>query len=285
MTLPKKVGLALGGGGAKGLAHIGVIRELERAGVEISCIAGTSMGALVGGFYAATKNIGALENIFLRVRDEDILSTSSMLRGKGKGLFRDARITDVIEDYLKGVKIEDCKIPFKAIATDVKTGAEMVIEKGNLIEAIKASTALPLVFAPVEIDGKLLMDGGFVNPVPADVVRGMPSDYVLAIDVCSKWVDFSEESFGLAKVYSMIPKALSIIEYQIARRILPEADFVLYPPVSGFGWFEFASTREIIAAGESEMRNHLREIVKVTGSSPRSRTPAQKFFDFILYKN
>ncbi len=285
VALPKKVGLALGGGGAKGLAHIGVIKALEKAGVEISSIAGTSMGALVGGWYAATKDIGALENIFLRVRDKDLVSIGSMMSGKGKGLFRDSVITDVLEDYLRGMKIEDCKIPFAAIATDVKNGDEAVLKKGNLENAIRASTALPIVFAPVELGGRLLMDGGFVNPVPADVARQLGAEYVLAVDVSSEWVDLSEESFGISRAYSMIPKALSIIEYQLARRILPSADLVLNPPVLGFGWFEFPSVWEIIAAGEAEARNHMGEITKTTGATPPIRTPAQKFFDFIFYRD
>lgn len=281
----KKVGLALGGGGAKGLAHIGVIKTLEKEGIGISSIAGTSMGALVGGWYAATGDIGALENIFLRVREKDLISVGGMISGKGKGLFKDSVITDMLEDYLRGVKIEDCRIPFAAIATDVKNGDEAVMKKGNLEDAIRASTALPIVFAPVEFEGKLLMDGGFVNPVPADVVRSLGAEYVLAVDVSSEWVNLSEESFGLTRVYSMIPKALSIIEYQLARRILPSADIVLNPPVSGFSWFEFASVRDIIKAGEAEARNHLREITKMTGTVPPAKTPAQKFFDFIFQRD
>lgn len=283
--IPKKVGLALGGGGAKGLAHIGVIKALERAGVEISFISGTSMGALVGGWYAATKDIGALENIFLRVKNKDLLPVHKIVRGKDSGLFRNSAITDVLEEYLRGIKISECKIPFSAIATEVKTGDEIIIRSGNLIEAIRASTALPIVFAPVEFEGKLLMDGGFVNPVPADAVRALGAEYVVAVDVSSRWVDFSEESFGITRVYSMIPKALSVIEYQLARRILPSADAVLNPPVSGFGWLELSSAKDIIAAGEAEAKNHMREITKTTGATPPPRTPAEKFFDFIFYRD
>lgn len=282
---PKKVGLALGGGGAKGLAHIGVIRVLEEAGIEISFIAGTSMGALVGGWYTATKNIGELENLFLRVRHKDIFSMAHMIRKKESGLFRNDSVTRVLEDAIKGIKINECKIPFAAITTDVKTGEQVVLKTGSLQKAIEASTALPIVFKPCEIDGKTLMDGGFVNPVPADIVREMGAECVIAVDVSSKWVDFSEVEFGPTHIYSVIPKAMSIIEYQIAKKVLPKADIVLHPPVISYHWHNFESANDIIRAGEEETRNYLNSIIAASGVPQPKKTPAKKFFDFIFYQD
>lgn len=281
---PKKVGLALGGGGAKGLAHIGVIRVLEEAGIEISFIAGTSMGALVGGWYAATKNIGELENLFLRVRHKDIFSMTHMIRKKETGIFRNDSVTRVLEDALKGIKINECKIPFAALATDVKNGEQVILDSGNLEKAIQASTALPIVFKPIEIDGKTLMDGGFVNPVPADVVREMGAECVIAVDVSSKWTDFSEMEFGPTHIYSVIPKALSVIEYQIAKKVLLKADIVLCPPVISYHWHNFESAKDIMDIGETEARNSLKNILTVSGTPEPKKTPAKKFFDFIFYQ-
>ena len=282
--IPKKVGLALGGGAAKGLAHIGVIRTLERAGIEISYIAGTSMGALVGGIYAATKDIGFLENFFLGIREKDVYPAHRMIRKKDGELFKND-LLELLENKIDGMNIEDCKIPFAAVATGVESGSEIVLKKGNLRDAIQASTALPLIFPPTKVNGTLLMDGGFVNPVPADVVRELGAEYVIAVDVSSRWYNLEEESFNPVKLYSVMPRALAIIEYQLARRVLPQANIVLNPPVIGYRWFQFADAKDIIRAGENEARNKLREIFDGSAYTPKEKTPAQKFFDFLFYSD
>ncbi len=282
--IPKKVGLALGGGAAKGLAHIGVIRTLERAGIEISYIAGTSMGALVGGIYAATKDIGFLENFFLGIREKDVYPAHRMIRKKDGELSKND-LLELLENKIDGMNIEDCKIPFAAVATGVESGSEIVLKKGNLRDAIQASTALPLIFPPTKVNGTLLMDGGFVNPVPADVVRELGAEYVIAVDVSSRWYNLEEESFNPVKLYSVMPRALAIIEYQLARRILPQANIVLNPPVIGYRWFQFADAKDIIRAGENEARNKLREIFDGSAYTPKEKTPAQKFFDFLFYSD
>jgi len=285
MTKPKKVGLALGGGAAKGLAHIGVIRVLEKAGIEISYIAGTSMGALIGGYYAATKDIAFLENLFLKIEHKDIYRLSHIVRKKDGELFKDRTVLEMISEQIKKVNIEDCKIPFSAIATDVENGDEIVLNSGNLYDAIQASTALPLIFKPATINGRLLMDGGFVNPVPADVVRKMGAEFVIAVDVSSRWENLETGSLNPIKVYNMIPQALSIIEYQIARRILKEADVVLTPPVLGYKMFQFDDAKEIIKCGENETKNKLRVIYKGCGTTPPQKKPLDQFLDFIFYSD
>ena len=283
--LPKKVGLALGGGGAKGLAHIGVIKALEEAGIEISFISGTSMGALVGGWYALTKDINKLENIFLKVTEKDMIPMSKIIRKKETGLFKNPETISFLKNFLKNKKIEDCIIPFSAIATDAKNGDEVILKSGNLEEVIHASTALPIVFSPVQYNKKLLIDGGFVNPVPADVVREMGAEYVIAVDVSSKWFNFSEENINLRHIGQIISKAMSVVEYQISRNILKKADVVLHPPVLGYKWGEFSSADEIIKAGKTEAKNHIKEILSNANIEPKPKTSAEKFFDFILYRD
>lgn len=282
--VPKKVGLALGGGAAKGLAHIGVIHTLEEAGIEISYIAGTSMGALVGGIYAATKDIGFLEDFFLKVREEDVYPATRMLRKRDGVVFKN-NLLEMLERKIEGMNVEDCQIPFAAVATAVEDGDEVIMKSGNLHESIKASTALPLVFPPANIGERLLMDGGFVNPVPADIVRNMGAEYVIAVDVSSRWFNLQEESFNPVKLYSVMYRALAIIEYQLARRVLPQADIVLNPPVIGYRWFQFADARNIIKAGRVEARNKLKEIFGGTNYAPPKKTAFEKFMDFILYSD
>jgi len=286
-TKKKSVGLALGGGGAKGLAHIGVIKALREAGINIDYIAGTSMGALVGGFYAATQDIDLLEKLFSDVNEEDMLPIRKMLRAHSKleSPFRDNKpIIKILKSYIEGVSIERCAIPFAAIATDAKNGDMVVLKEGSLSDAIQASAALPLIFAPVTINGRLLSDGGLVNPVPADVVREMGAEYVIAVDVSSRWPDISEETISIHGIKSIIADTLPALEYQLVRHVIEKADIALRPPVMHYHWFDFPEVRDIIKRGAEEVTLHLREICKGTGYPEPKKTPIQKFFDLLFDK-
>lgn len=280
----KKVGLALGGGGAKGLAHIGVIKALEAAGIKIDYIAGTSMGALVGGWYAATGDIESLEDFILHIKKTDILEVKEIFRRKDGTLFKGESVTDKLRKELGGIKIEDLQIPFAALATNAKNGDEVRLKSGDLVDAIRASAALPIVFAPVEIGGQLLMDGGLVNPVPADTVKDMGADYIIAVDVSSRWLMAPEELATTHDIYGIISSALGVIEYQIAKNVLKNANLVLRPPVLNHSWLEFNKAREIIKAGKQELELNLREIRRKTGYKKPAETLAEKFLDFILNK-
>lgn len=278
----KKVGLALGGGGAKGLAHIGVIKELERAGVEISFISGNSAGALIGGLYAATKDIESIEDFFRSIKKEDIFSSLHMMRKKDGEMFKN-NLLEKLKDRIKGINVEETKIPFAAVATDVETGDEIVLRQGNLKDAIQASTALPLVFSPITIDGRLLMDGGFVNPVPANIVRNMGADFVIAVDVSSRWVNLEHESLSPTKYYQAFPHALSIIEYQLARNILKTADVVMNPDVLNYHWNDFDACNAIVKAGVTQAKIHMKEICNGIGLNPPKKKTIQSFADLIFY--
>jgi len=281
----KKIGLALGGGAAKGLAHIGVIKALENAGINIDFIAGTSMGALVGGYYAATKDITGLETIILEIKKRDIFSLRDIIKKRDGALFRGEPIAERLKKELGDMKIENCRIPFTAVTTNVKNGDETRLDSGNLVDAIRASIAIPLIFSPVEIDGKLLMDGGLVNPVPADVVKEMGAEYVIAVDVSSRWLQAPEEMINVKDMYSIISQTLSVLEYQLAKNVLKQsADIVIKPPIFHYHWFEFEYTPEIIKIGEEEAQLRLKEIRQTTGYKKPKETLGEKFLDFILNK-
>lgn len=280
----KKIGLALGGGGAKGLAHIGVIKILEKYDIPIDYIAGTSMGALVGGWYAAHRSVQSLEKIFLEVDENEILPVRKVARRKDGILFSDKLVIKDLDDGFYGREIKDLAIPFKAIATDVVTGAEVILDRGDLYKAISASIALPIVFKPIRIDGKILMDGGFVNPVPADVVRKMGADYVIAVDVSSKWLNVEDEATKPQRIHSLVSKAFSALEYQIARRILEEANIVIRPAVLKYDWRDFYKAKEIVGKGAEETMANIEEIQQKTGYS-RARKPQtifEKIVDFYI---
>ena len=179
---PKRIGLALGAGSARGLAHIGVLKILESEKVPISVIAGTSAGALVGGLFAAGKTAAELENTIvnadLRLWAKVFLPTFP--RG---GLVDGKRVSEFIATLIGDVKIEQLPIKYAAVATDFISGEEVVIRQGPLREAIRASTSLPGMFSPPWQNERLLCDGGLVNPVPVDVCRQLGADFVIAVNV------------------------------------------------------------------------------------------------------
>lgn len=185
-AIPEPVGhrglaLALGGGSARGWAHIGVLHALEEAGIKINMIAGTSIGALVGGCFLAGK-LNELESFARSLTRRRMLGLMD-LKFAGNGLFGGMRLNREMEEHVAGVLIEDLPKPFVAVATEIRTGHEIWLTHGELTTAMRASYALPGVFEPVECNGKLLVDGALVNPVPVAVCRAYEQPRLLAINL------------------------------------------------------------------------------------------------------
>lgn len=178
----RKLGLALGGGSARGWAHIGVLRALEEAGVKPDLVCGTSIGALVGAAYAA----GELDRLETWVRD---MSVGEVLRfldiSLSTGLLKGERLTQYLRDNFSDRSIESMPMPFGAVATALSTGAEIWLREGSTVDAVRASIALPGIFKPIASDGDFLVDGGLVNPVPVSLARAMGADVVIAVDLNS----------------------------------------------------------------------------------------------------
>lgn len=178
----KKIGLALGSGGARGWAHIGVIEALEEAGYEIGWVAGTSMGSLVGGAYASGR-LEALKKMVLQLDWKQVLYYFLEVTFPRSGLIDGTKIAGFVREQLGPVDVASLKIPFRAVATDVLTGKEVLLSSGDLIDVIRASISIPGIFTPVSRDGMTLVDGGLVNPVPVDIVRAMGAPFVVAVDL------------------------------------------------------------------------------------------------------
>ncbi len=177
----KRIGLALGGGAARGCAHLGVIEALCEAGFRPDVVAGTSMGAVVGAFYAA----GQIEELHRTIRDMD---WRQVLRFFGvtfprSGLVDGKRIGDYVRERIGDRRIEELPVPFAAVAVDLADGAEVVMTEGDLVSAIRASISVPGIFTPVQRDGRLLGDGGLVDPVPVKAARDLGADVVVAVDL------------------------------------------------------------------------------------------------------
>ena len=182
-----RLGLALGGGAARGMAHLGVLRAFADAGVQIDCIAGCSIGALVGAIAASGRTDG-LEAVFKTFDWKRTLSFFDVVFPRS-GLIDGAKVTALVRDHLPATQMEALPIPFAAIATDLLSGDEVVLRSGDVIDAVRASIAVPGIFTPVRVDGRVLVDGGLSNPVPVSVLRAMGAEQVIAVDLNHGVVD------------------------------------------------------------------------------------------------
>jgi len=178
---PERIGLALGSGSARGWAHIGVVKALAEAGVRVDCVAGTSIGSLVGAVLASGK-LASLETV---VRELDWMKALALfdIGLPRSGLLDGRNVTSALRDHVESGDIQNLPVPFVAVSTNLVDGSEVHIEGGDVIEAVRASISIPGVFTPVKRDGMLLVDGGLVNPVPTSVARQMGADYVIAVDL------------------------------------------------------------------------------------------------------
>ena len=179
-----RIALSLGSGGARGYVHIGVIDELRARGHEVVAIAGTSMGALVGGLEAAGKLQDYAEWVTTLTQRDVLLLLDPALTGPG--VFWGQRVMSRVADILDGAQIEDLPIPFTAVATDLTNSREVWFQRGSVATAIRASIGIPSVFTPVMVDGRLLADGGLLNPVPVDPLHGVPADRTIAVSLAGR---------------------------------------------------------------------------------------------------
>jgi NTE family protein len=289
ITEPKpakpKLALALGGGAARGWAHIGVLKALDEEGIEVGMIAGTSIGALVGGCYIA----GKLEELESFARSLTMRRMAALLDFTigGGGLFAGLRLTRRMQEHLEGLEIEQLSRRFVAVATEIRTGHEVWIDSGNLITAIRASYALPGIFEPIQCGNRLLVDGALVNPVPVSVCRAYEQPLVIAVNlhydlygrsavvkhVASKQTPLEKQlqrqseltkpaHMGLTGV---MVEAFNIIQDRISRARLAgdPPDLALQPRLADIGLSEFHRAAEAIDRGYEEAKAKIGEIKRM----------------------
>lgn len=279
---PNRIALALGGGAARGWAHIGVLRALDEAGVKIGMIAGTSIGALVGGCYLAGK-LNELEEFARSLTMRRIAGLLDLTIG-GSGLFGGMRLTKRMQEHLEGLNIEDLEHPFIAVATELRTGHEVWVHQGNLITALRSSYALPGIFEPVRCNGRTLIDGALVNPVPVSVCRAYEQALVVAVNLnydifgrsaVVKHGAGSEHDRGESPTPTaatsriglpgVMVQAFNIIQDRISRARLAgdPPDLTLHPRISHIGLSEFHRAAEAIDQGYEETRSRIPEMKRM----------------------
>lgn len=262
----RKIGLALGGGAARGLAHIGVLEVLQKEGIPIDMIAGTSAGAAIGAIYAQGNDFSLIEKLALSLNWKRLASLVDLALPK-TGFIEGKKITELLQTILGGdIKFSELKIPLACVATDVATGEEVVIKQGSVLEGIRASISVPAIFTIVKWKGRYLIDGGLVNPVPVSVVRGMGADFIIAVNVMP---NISAKAYqgkeGAKKIkkpnfFSVIMQSMYIGTYSLVRSCLEDANIVIEPQVAQIGYGDFHRAKECILQGEQAVQDSILEI-------------------------
>ena len=239
--VPLKIGLALGGGAARGFAHIGVIKMLEASGIHVDVVAGTSAGSVVGALYASGLNPFQLQQQAYAL-DEAKLRDIRLFSG---GLVRGRALQDYVNQQVNQRAIQQLKLPFAAVATQLESGQRTVFVRGNTGQAVRASSSVPGVFEPVEIRGKHYVDGGVVSPVPVDAARQLGADFVIAVDISARPGSINPQ--GLANI---VGQSIAIMGQQLGAQELARADVVIRPRLSGIGATDFAQKDQAMLEGE-----------------------------------
>jgi len=237
-----RVGLVLGGGAARGFAHVGVIRVLEREKIPIDLIVGTSVGSLVGAIYADKKNSFELEWTAFSLEEKDLFDYTFI--SPTQGFVRGERLEEFVLKKLSARDFQQLKVPLAAVATDIQNGEMVVLQNGSLARAIRASSSIPGIFIPVRHQGRLLVDGGVLNNVPVDVARKMGAEVVIAVNLGA-----GRKAAQVNNVFDAIVQSLQLMAIESTEARLREADVVIQPAVSHIGAIDFSRKKELLTLG------------------------------------
>lgn len=233
-TKELKIGLALSGGAVWGISHIGVLKAFEDNHIPISFIGGTSIGALIGALYAAGMTVAELENLALNTQWKDISKLSLLFRG----LLSNEPMEQYIENLVGNLTFDDLKIPFQAVAADLITGEEVILKSGRLSAALRATTAIPGIYQPVQIENRTLVDGGIVNNVPIQMVRDMGADLVVGVSLSSvlnNWIPKNS--------LEVILKCYSIMQQKCVSREMVHADIPIHIDMTNCSPIDFSCAK------------------------------------------
>lgn len=302
---PNKIGLVLSGGGAKGLAHIGVLKEIEKAGVKLDYIAGTSMGAIVGGLYASGYSATQLDSIFKTVnidalmqdyspresksfyekRNDELYAISLPFKnfklglpsGLSKGIYNYNLFNRLLFDQRFTRDFSELPIPFVCIATDAESGKEVRMEKGILADALYASGALPTLYSPVVINDKMLIDGGVVNNYPVEILLEKGMDYIIGVDVQDALQDKSQ----LSDVTSVLLQISNFNTQNAMKSKIEKTNLFIKPDITNYNVIDFEKSAEIIKKGEQAAQQFSYELNKLGTKNKRPKKSVQKDSLFI----
>jgi NTE family protein len=240
-----RIGLALGGGAARGFAHIGVIKALEAQGIVPDIVVGTSAGSVVGSMYAYGYNGFTLQKMALEMDEAAISDWALPFFSKSPGVLKGEALQGYVNKAVHGQPIEKLKIPFGAVATDLKTGQPILFRRGNTGMAVRASSAVPSVFQPVSIGGKTYVDGGLVAPVPVRFAKEMGAEFIIAVNISS-----ATEAQATASSLDVLMQTFTIMGQRLNQHELKDADVVITPALGAMGSADFNGRNLAVLAGE-----------------------------------
>ena len=242
---PLRIGLALGGGAARGFAHIGVIKALEAQGIHPDLVTGTSAGSVVAALYASGLDGFQLNKLALTMDESQIADWALPFGTRFGGWLKGEALQNYINRLVRNKPIESMKLPLGIVATDLKTGERILFRRGNTGQAVRASSSVPGVFQPVSINGHDYVDGGLVEPVPVDSARAMGADFVIAVNISAE--PASQKASGQSGV---LLQTTAIMGQSINKAALARADIVIRPELPDMGGSDFTARNRAILAGE-----------------------------------
>ena len=254
-----KIALVLGGGAARGFAHVGVIRVLEQEKIPIDMVVGTSVGSLIGAIYAADLSSFDLEWTAFQLEKDDLFDFGVMNAITGMGFAKGDKLETWVKNHIKTTDIENLKLPFAAVATDLNWGYKVVLDHGSVARAIRASAAIPGVFQPVQHQGKILVDGGVVDNIPISVAKAKGADIVIAVDISG--------NLGNANITNLLGVSLQATNIMFALNVehsKKDADILITPTgIGDVGMLDFTQKKRCMQAGIESTKNAMPAILKV----------------------
>ena len=258
-----KIGFAFGGGGARGIGHIGVIKAFEELNIEADVVAGTSVGAIIGSFYASGMRAGEMEAIAKSLKVSDIKKTNFFFIPSSTQRLEET----LLRIYGKDIVFSELKMPFSAVCVNMKDGQEVVLNSGSVVKSVCASSAVPGVFRPVLYRGMHLVDGGLSNNVPADIARSMGANIVIAIDVNTKR---GEGTLSL-KLTRLLTSTVGVMMQKNVETKLMFADVVLAPELSRFSSSKLGDVDKMIEAGYNAVMDNKEKILNLIKKKPKKK--------------
>ncbi len=240
-----RIALVLGGGAARGFAHVGVIRALEQEKIPIDMVVGTSVGSLIGAIYATDLNSFELEWTAFQLEKEDLFDFGVISAVTGMGFAKGDKLEAWVKGHIKAANIENMKLPFAAVATDLNWGHKVVLDKGSLARAIRASAAIPGVFEPVRHQGKILVDGGVVDNIPISVAKARGADLVIAVDISA-----NVANTNITNLLGVTLQATNIMFALNVEQSKKDADVLITPAgIGDIGMLDFTQKKRCMQAG------------------------------------
>jgi NTE family protein len=270
----KKIGVALGGGGARGLAHIGVLQVLEDLGVEIDAVSGCSMGAAIGAIYCSGTTLKEIES-FINSLDwlSFLLFSDFSLSRSRTGIINGRRVEEVLKKFLGNRTFNDCTRHFCCVAVDIAAGKRILLDSGSLVEAVRASISIPGFFSTVMKDKTILVDGGIIEPLPIEAIKTFNVNFIIASTMLYESEDeiykkSLHKNIDLKKKISasiVLDRSFNIMESELIRKHLNDVNILIEPKIGNYGFLDFSKGKEIIKCGRIAAERKIPEIKKKLG--------------------